>query len=151
MKKLIVSLFLVGIVFGASAQSGHVVASTGVKRVYVVRPQIVAGVYSPFYGPFGYYGYPFIYTPFGYYPYYPYGMGYSRPTELQKKEEDIRADYQDRIYSVRQDSSLSPSEKRQTIRSLKKQRKQDIKDLVANYHRRPLNENGKSEKSQSVE
>jgi|GEM_PF-721700 len=151
MKKLIVSLFLMGVLSGASAQSGHVVASTGIKRVYVVRPQIVTGVYSPFYGPFGYYGYPFIYAPFGYYPYYPYGMGYNRPTELQKKEEDIRADYQDRIYSVRQDSSLSPSEKRQTIRSLKKQRKQDIKDLVANYHRRPLNENSKSEKSQSVE
>jgi hypothetical protein len=151
MKKLIVSLFLAGIVSGVSAQSGHVVASNGIKRVYIVRPQIAAGVYSPFYGSFGYYGYPFIYAPFGYYPYYPYGMGYSRPTELQKKQEDIRADYQDRIFSVRQDSSLSSSEKRQTIRSLKKQCKQDIKDLVANYHRRPFNENSPSEKSQSVE
>jgi hypothetical protein len=146
MKKLIVSLFLAGIVLCVSAQRGHVVASSGPKTVYVVRPQIVVGAYSPFYSPFGYYGYPFMYSPFGYYPYYPYGMGYKRPTELQKKEEDIRADYQDRIHSVRQDNSLSSSEKRQTIHSLKKQRKQDIKDLVANYHRRPANE-----KSQSVE
>lgn len=151
MKKIFVSLFLLGIVFGAAAQSGHVAATTGVKRVYVVRPQIVVGAYSPFYSPFGYYGYPFIYAPFGYYPYYPYGRAYSRPTELQKEEQDIRADYQDRIYSVRQDSSLTSSEKRETIRSLKKQRKQDIKDLIANYHRRPLNEKSQPEKSQSVE
>jgi hypothetical protein len=48
MKKLIVSLFLAGTVSGVSAQSGHVVASNGIKSVY--------------------------------------GMGNSRPTELQKKK-----------------------------------------------------------------
>jgi hypothetical protein len=137
MKKLIIIALLAGAALGASAQHSRVVSGGTYKRVYIVRPQIV---YSPFYSPFGYYGYPFFYSPFGYNPYYPYGMVYNHPTQLQKKEDDIRADYQDRIYSVRHDSSLSSEEKRKTVRDLKKQRKQDIKDLVENYHRQPLKE-----------
>jgi hypothetical protein len=42
--------------------------------------------------------------------------------------------------------SLSSEQKRETIHALKKQRKQDIKDLVANYHRQTSNE-----KPQAVE
>jgi hypothetical protein len=144
MKTLLVSVLLVT-VLGASAQNGHV-ASRGVyKPAYVVRPRIIVGVYSPFYSPFGFYTYPFGYAPFGF-PYNPYGMGYSQPTQLQKKEADIRADYQDRIYSVRHDDSLSSKQKRQAVRELKDQRKQDIKSLVENYHREPL-----PQKSPSVE
>ena|SRR5216683_2422442 len=146
MKKLMVSALLVVIAFGASAQRGHVVSGGGYKGVYAVRPRIIVGAYSPFFSPFGYYGYPFGYPPYGYYPYAPYGMGYGYPTKLQRKEADIRADYEDRIYSVRQDSSLSSKQKRQAIRELKKQRKQDIKNLVENYHREPL-----PEKNQPVE
>ena len=56
------------------------------------------------------------------------------------------AEYQDKIYSVRRDSSLNSGQKRETIHALKKQRKQDIKDLVANYHRQTSNE-----KNQPVE
>jgi hypothetical protein len=141
---MIIAAMLSGMVMGVSAQAGHVVSRGNYKSVYIVRPQILVGTYSPFYGPFGAYGYPVI-LPFGYYPILaPYGFGYSRQTELQKKEDDIRADYQDKIYSVRHDDSLSSAEKKQSIKELKKKRKQDIKDLVSNYHRKPVHEKSQS-------
>ena len=144
MKTLMVSVFLILIAVGVQAQSGHAVSGSAAGTVYIVHPRIIVGAYSPFYSPFGLYGYPFGYPAFGYSPYGPYRTGYNAPSPLEKQEADIRADYHDRIYSVKQDSSLSSSEKRQTIRELKKQRKQDIKNLVANYHRKPLPEQNKS-------
>ena len=99
---------------------------------YVVQPRISVGFgYYPFYSPFGYYG-----LPYG--AYYPYGAGYSRQSNLQRKEDEIRSDYADRIYSVHQDNNLTSKQKRQEIRALKKQRKQDIHDLVVNYHKQPV-------------
>jgi hypothetical protein len=134
MKKLMILVMCLGVVYGATAQQGHVVAGGFHGRVYYVPHVSVGfGYFSPFYNPFGYYGYP-------YGMYNPYGMAYGRPSKLQRKEEDIRSDYADRIYSVRQDSSLTGKQKRQAIRSLKKQRDQDIHDLVANYHKQPVNQ-----------
>jgi hypothetical protein len=138
MKKLLVIGMFLGLGFSVSAQHGHVVVVGGYHNIgYVVQPRFSVGFgyYAPFYGPFGYYGFP----PYWGYPfgaYYPYG-GYSRQSNLQKKEEDVRLDYQDRIYSVRHDDTLTSKQKRQTVRSLKKQRDQEIKDLVANYHNQP--------------
>jgi hypothetical protein len=143
MKTLMVSALWLVIAAGAQAQGGHTVSGRP-ATVYIVHPRIIVGAYSPFYSPFGLYGYPFGYPAFGYSPYGPYRMGYNAPSPLEKQEADIRADYHDRIYSVKQDSSLSSSEKRQNIRELKKQRKQDIKNMVANYHRKPLSEQNKS-------
>ena len=137
MKTLMVSVLLLVVVTGVSAQSGHTTSGGHATAVYVVRPRFLVGAYSPFYSPFGY-GYPMMYPGIGFGPYGPYPISYNAPSPLEKKEADIRADYKDRIYSVRQDNSLSSSEKKQTIRDLKKQRKQDIKDLVASYHRKPL-------------
>jgi hypothetical protein len=130
MKKLIVAAICVGIGFTASAQKVHSVAVY--RNVYAFRPAFGFGVgyYAPFYSPFGFYG-----LPYG--AYYPYGNMYSRPSKLQKEEEDIKSDYADRIYSVRQDDSLTNKQKRQEVRSLKKQRDQEIHDLVASYHQRP--------------
>ena len=142
MKKLMVVLSCAGFVYSASAQHGHSVV-VGAYRgpVYVYRPpvSVVAfgvGINSPFYSPFGYYGYPYWALPYGYFP---YGMAYYSPSKLQKKEADIRSDYADRIYSVRQDNSLTNKEKRQAVHSLKKQRDQEIRDLEANYYKRPVN------------
>jgi|SRR5450432_214154 hypothetical protein len=131
MKKLMIVVMCLGLAFGAAAQ-GHKV---GVYHggVYAYRPRVAVGFYSPFYSPFGY-GYPYWGIPYA--GYFPYGGGYSRPTNLQRKEEDIRMDYEDRIYSVRQDTSLTNKQKRQEVRSLKKQRDQDIHELVMNYHKK---------------
>lgn len=136
MKKLLFFLFCLAIGYGAFAQHGHtVVVGAYHGPVYVYRPPLFVSVYSPFYAPFGFYGIPFGGVPFP--GYYPYPGAYNSPSKLQKKEAEIRSDYADRIYSVRQDASLTNKEKRQAVRSLKKQRNQDIKDLVANYHKQP--------------
>ncbi|HEV3222795.1 MAG TPA: hypothetical protein VGZ90_07950 [Puia sp.] len=131
MKKLMIILICAGFAYGAEAQSHGGVA--GVHSYgYIVQPRISVGFgYYPFYSPFGYYG-----LPYG--AYYPYGAAYARPSNLERKENEIRSDYSDRIFSVHQDSSLTSKQKRQEIRALKKQRKQDIHDLVVNYHKQPV-------------
>ena len=130
MKKLVVVAICVGLGLTAAAQKVHTVAVY--RNVYAFRPAFGFGVgyYAPFYSPFGFYG-----LPYG--AYYPYGNMYSRPSKLQKEEEDIKSDYADRIYSVRQDDSLTNKQKREEVRSLKKQRDQEIHDLVVSYHQRP--------------
>src|SRR5579864_2158424 len=131
MKKLfVVVVICAGLGFTASAQKVHTVAVY--HSVYAVQPAFGFGVgyYAPFYSPYGFYG-----LPYG--AYYPYGNMYSRPSQLQKEEEDVRSDYADRIYSVQQDDSLTNKQKRQEVRALKKQRDQEIHKLVADYHKKP--------------
>jgi hypothetical protein len=136
MKSLIVVLVCAGLTGAANAQSTNKVNVGGVYHggIYAFQPRIAVGVgyYSPLYGPFGYYGYP-------YGPFYPYASSYNRSSQLQRKEDQIRSDYADRIYSVRQDNSLTGKQKRAEVRDLKKQRKLEIHDLVANYHKQPVN------------
>jgi|SRR5450432_1105287 len=129
MKKIIVIVMCVGLVYGATAQKVHTVAVYH-GPVYVYPPSFGVGYFSPFYRPFGYYGLPYAGS-------YPYGMAKSS-SKLQEKEEDIRSDYADRIYSVRQDNSLTNKEKRKNVRALKKERNQEIHDLVVNYHKKPV-------------
>src|ERR1700676_3221607 len=139
MKKLMVIVMCLGLTYGAVAQRGHNAGGGFHGGGYIVRPRISVGIgyYSAFYSPFGYPGYPYWGFPYG--GYYPYGIAYSRPSKLERKEEEIRLDYADRIYSVRHDGSLSSRQKRQEIRSLKQERNKEIHDLVANYHRQPVN------------
>jgi hypothetical protein len=76
--------------------------------------------YSPFYRPYSYYGTPI----------------YSRPTRLENEIADIKADYNDRIWSVKHDNSLSKSERKNEVRRLKSERDRAIRDAEYNYHRR---------------
>ncbi|HEY4935180.1 MAG TPA: hypothetical protein VII44_01295 [Puia sp.] len=141
MKKLMVVVMCLSFAYAAEAQHGHAVVVGGHNGgVYAFQPRVAVGVgfYSPFYSPFGYYGFPYWGLAYG--GYFPYGGAYNRSSKLQRKEEDIKSDYADRIYSVRQDSSLTNKQKRQAIRGLKKQRDQEIHDLVANYHKQPVNQ-----------
>jgi len=104
---------------GASAQHG-----------YYHSHVVVAG--GGYYGP--------------YYPYYPYGIGFgypypyygypARPTKLDLKIEDIKNDYQERIWAVRHDKSLPGKERRHEVRQLKHDRDQAIIDARRNYYRR---------------
>ena len=99
MKKLVMIATAVCLAMVVSAQHGRI---GGGRRVIVVSPAIGFG-YSPFYySPFGY-------SPFGY-PYgYPYGYnnGYRRESKLDRKIEDIKSDYADKIKSAKSDKSIS--------------------------------------------
>lgn len=127
-------------VLTVEAQHGHsvVVASARFPAgVYAYPPHVAVGIgfYPPIYSPFGFYGYP--YWGFAYGGYLPYGSALYSPSKLQRQEADIKSDYADRIYSVKQDNSLTSKQKRQEVRRLKKQRDQEIHDLITNYHKQP--------------
>lgn len=132
MKKLMMILLAAGMVSFASAQHVHVGGGYGGYRGggYIVRG------YAPAVG-FGFY--PGLYWGYGY-PYwnYPYGYPYGHvPTKLQMQISDIKADYADRITSVKADNTLSGKERRQQIRDLKHQRDDAVANAVRGYWRTP--------------
>jgi len=134
MKKLFLILLTLGVVYGASAQKIRGGAT------YYSRPRVsvAVGAYSPFYPYYGFGYAPFAYG-YGYgygNPYYGYNRPY-RPSKLDLKIEDIKKDYQDKIWSVRNDESLSGKEKRKEIRNLKHERDQVVVDERKNYYHAP--------------
>jgi hypothetical protein len=97
-----------------------------------VRTSISVGIGSPYYSP---YRSPY-YSPFyRSYPYYSAPV-YTRPSRLDNEIADIKADYNDRIWSVRHDKSISKSERKAEIRRLRSERDRAIRDAEYNYHRR---------------
>ena len=68
------------------------------------------------------------------------------PYKLSLQIQSIKADYRDKIRDARKDKSLSHSQKRQEIRSLKAERDQEIIDAQRNFSRRGkrTNNTGKS-------
>ena len=139
MKKMIMVLLSLGLVLGAAAQRGHSGGVIHHSGSYYVRPRVSIGLgyyYSPF-GPYGYYS-PFFMSPYGPYA-YPYYYGWhGRQSKLSMNVQDIRNDYADRIYSVKQDKGISHKERRQKVRALKKERDKAIQDEVMNYYKSPV-------------
>jgi hypothetical protein len=127
MKKLFIILFTLGLAVGANAQ--HRAFHGG--GYYRPAPRVIVGAYAPFYG-YGFYS-PF-YNPWFGYPGYPVYGYHHKPTKLEQEEEDIRADYQDKIMSARKD--LKGKEKRQEVRALKHERDQKIDELERNYYKK---------------
>jgi len=93
-----------------------------------VRTSISVGIGTPYYSPY----YSPFYRP---YPYYSTPI-YTRPSRLDMEIADIKADYNDRIWSVRHDKSISKSERKAEIRRLKSERDRAVRDAEYNYHRR---------------
>jgi hypothetical protein len=123
MKKLFIVLISLGLALGASAQ--HFVHGGG---YFYGGPRIGLGfgIYPPFY-PFGY--------PFGYYPYgYGYGYGASR---LNMQIADIKNEYKGKIWTVKEDNTLSHKQKREKIRQLKLQRDETIDQAKRDFYRYP--------------
>ena len=134
MKKLFLILLSMGLIYGASAQK--IIA----RGTYYARPRVsvAVGAYAPFYPYYGFGYSPFAYGyGFGYgYPSYGYHQPY-RPSKLDLKIEDIKKDYQDKIWSVKKDESLSGKEKRKEVRNLKQERDQAVLDARKNYYHAP--------------
>jgi hypothetical protein len=141
MKKLMTIAFALALAFSAAAQHGRVFAGT---RVVVASPYIGFGYglgYAPFY-----------YSPFGYYPYgyYPYGYNSNRNnSKLQTQIEDIKSDYKDKIWSAKQDKSLSKDERDKIILQLKTDRDKSIHDLKMNYYKPKSNTQSQDNQSQN--
>ena len=112
MKKLLIILLSLGLASGVSAQRGHLGGGGG----YFYRPHVSVGfgAYSPFY------------------PYYGYS---ARPTKLTLQIEDIKNDYRDKIWSARQDKSISRKQKREKIHELKQERDRTILEAKRNYYK----------------
>lgn len=119
MKKVAMFVLLCFLVLSVSAQKVY----RG-RYYHYPRTYIVSG-WAPYYG----YGY---YPPYWSYP----PSYYSRPSRLDMKLEDIRADYQDKIRSARHDKSLSRAQRKDTIRELKAERDKELRDTEANYYKR---------------
>ncbi len=144
MKTLLIILSMVMLSIGASAQrkGGH---------YYHPRPRVIV-VPSFSYG-IGYgYGYP----AFGYpYPGYPYGyvepyQSRRMPYKLSLEIQSIKDDYQNRIKETRRNKSLSHSERRKEIRSLKVERDHEIINAERNFRfpeRRNNNDHGSNNDS----
>ncbi len=162
MKKLMIVMLSLGLAVGASAQRGHGGGYHGGGfhgGGYSYRPRVSIGFGfgSPFYSPFGLYGAGYGYNPYWGFPYGMYGpnYGYARmqASKLQRKVQDIKSDYEDRIYSAKHDNSLTKKERRQAVRGLKQDRDREIHETIANYHRQPLyrgqNQNQQNQNQQS--
>jgi hypothetical protein len=131
MKTILMFCFAFVITIGASAQK----YSSPYYPKPRVRTSISVGIGSPYYSP---YHSPF-YQPYPYYsspvPYYS-SPTYIRPSRLENEIANIKAEYQDRIWSVKHDRYLSNSERKREIRQLKTERDRAIRDAEYNYHRR---------------
>jgi hypothetical protein len=125
MKTILIILISIILGLGASAQR-----KVGYYHVY--RPRVIV---SPSVG-FGFgYGYPY----FGY-PYYGYPYGYSNPYgyrgtpyKLSLEIQSIKIDYKNQIRDARHNKSLSHSQRREEIRTLKTERDQAILTAQQNF------------------
>ena len=129
MKTLLIILVSVTLSLGASSQrKGYYHAYH--PRLYPSRVYI-----TPFSYGFGF-GYPYYGYPYYGYPYaYPYYGERRMPYKLSLQIQSIKIDYKNKIKEARKDKSLSHSQRRQEIRSLKAERDQEIIDAQRNFRR----------------
>lgn len=125
MKTIVIILSSLTLSLGASAQR-----KGGYYHVY--RPRVLV---APTVG-FGFgYGYPYLGYPYFGYPYgYPNPYVYrTSPYKLSLQIQSIKIDYKNQIREARHNKSLSHSQKRQEIRTLKSERGQAIISAEQNF------------------
>lgn len=124
MKTLIIILVSVTLSLGVAAQH-RVYYHPYHPRVYIAPYGYGLGFGYPYFG-YPYYGYPFDYPFYGNRP---------MPYKLSLQIQSIKVDYKNKIREARKDKSLSHSQRRQEIRSLKAERDQDIINAQRNFSR----------------
>lgn len=127
MKKLMIIMLFASLEGMASAQKIAVAARPYSGGVYA-RPHttVVVGGYHPYYRPYWY-------DPF-YGPFPAYRYDYYRHTKLDLQIEDIKNDYNDKIWSVRHNGNLSGKERRKQIRELKHECDDAVAQAKKNYY-----------------
>ena len=121
MKKLIVIMVALVLTLGAFAQKGGGVRFARPRTYVVVGGGFGYPYYSPFYNPW-------------YYPGYYGPNSYHRPTKLDMQIADIKADYSDKIWSAKHETSISRKDRRHEVRRLKIERDKEIMEAKRNYH-----------------
>ncbi|MEO8416369.1 MAG: hypothetical protein ABI472_22090 [Ginsengibacter sp.] len=124
MKALLIVLVSVTLSLGVSAQRKGGYYHRGSRIVIVPSFSYGFGYGYPYFG-HPYIGYPYGYPP----PYYGSRMPYKLSLEIQS----IKIDYNNKIREARKDKSVSHSQRRQEIRSLKTERDLDIINAQKNF------------------
>ena len=121
----------------------------GYHYVYHPRVYVAPFGYGLGYG-YPYFGYPYFGSPYYGYPFdYPYYGNRPMPYKLSLQIQSIKVDYNNKIREARKDKSLSHSQRRQEIRSLKAERDQDIIDAQRNFRRSERRNNQNPDNSNS--
>ena len=138
MKTILITLVSVILSLGAPAQrKSYYRAYHPHPRVYISPYSYSLGFGYPGFG-YSYFGYPVYGYPYYGYPYsygHPYFEGRRMPYKLSLEIESIKADYRNKIRETRKDKSLSHSQRRHEIRSLKAERDQEIINAERNFRR----------------
>jgi len=127
MKTILMFCLVSVIAIGASAQKYNKQYYSSPPRVHTSISLGIGKGYYPYYSPF--------YQPY-YQPYYSVPLYNTRPTRLENEIANIKADYNDRIWSAKHDNSLSKSERKSEVRRLKTERDKAIRDAEYGYHQR---------------
>jgi hypothetical protein len=128
MKTLLIILVSVTLSLGAFAQQkGYSHVYRPYSRVYIAPFSYGLGFGYPYFG-YPYYGYPYGYGS-------PYYESRRMPYRLSLEIESIKTDYKNKIREARKDKSLSHSQRRHEIRSLKAERDQEIINAQRNFSR----------------
>lgn len=86
--------------------------------------------------PYGYLGYPMFGYPYGYPP---YGYAPMSSYSLNRQIASIRIQYRYKIKAARQDKSVSKSERKQDVLSLKSDREKAINNAELNFRKQRMN------------
>lgn len=124
----------------ATSASAQVRFHGGGYGGYYARPRVSVGIgIGPYFPVYPYYGYSpyFGYPPYGYgYP-YGYSYRYSRPTKLDLQIQDIRDDYNERIYQARHDKSMKRKDRKKLVHDLEYERDKAIIQAQKDYYEKP--------------
>ena len=123
MKKILIVLIIATVSLSASAQ----------KRYYgrgYTNSHVIVTYGSPYY----YYPRSYLYYDPFYYPYYPYGY-YPGETRLNIKIDQLRSEYQNKIWSARHDKSLSKPKRKELVHQLKYERDMAINKAKEDYYK----------------
>ena len=124
----------------AASASAQVRFHGGGYGRYYARPRVSEGIgIGPYFPAYPYYGYSpyFGYPPYGYgYP-YGYNNRYSRPTKLDLQIQDIKDDYNERIYQARHDKSMKRRDRKKLVHDLEHERDKAIIQAQKDYYEKP--------------
>jgi hypothetical protein len=126
----------------ATSASAQVRFHGGGYGGYYAHPRVSVGIgvgIRPYYPAYPYYGYApyFGYPSYGYgYP-YGYSYRYSRPTKLDLQIQDIKDDYNERIYQAKHDKNMKRKDRKKLVHDLEHERDKAIIQAQKDYYEKP--------------